>query len=121
MQRRVTVHRAVQHVQLVGELVDYHVDAVLFAAAYRIRAGQHHRPALPGFTHHRVAHDMHHTVLVHEFMLRHELTGVDDHRHPARIIIQPEIEDRQAGLGSDPDARVVVQCKPAGRNHLLLI
>ena len=48
MQRRKAVGVAVQHVELVRELVQHHVDAVGPAAGFNVGNRQHQRPRVPG-------------------------------------------------------------------------
>ena len=77
MQRREAVGIAVEHVELVRELVDDHV--VARHARLDIRGHRHvlvrqdHRPAEPGLARHGVARHVHHARLVDGLALGSEL------------------------------------------------
>ena len=48
VQGRIAVGVAIEHVELVGKLVDHHVDPVQIAGARHVGPGQDHRAAQPG-------------------------------------------------------------------------
>jgi hypothetical protein len=118
---------ALEHVDLVGELVDHDVVSGL-AAGRRGRRPEldvlpreRDRPAGPRLARELVVPFVHHAVLVQLLPAHPELAGVDDDAHPAVVEIQPEIEDRQARLQRDRDPDRVGQLEAAGRGNLLLV
>ncbi len=124
---RVAVGLAVQHVDLVGELVDHDVVPGLAAglggrgAELDVLPREGDRPAGPRLARKLVVPFVHHAVVVQLLPAHPELAGVDDDAHPAVVEIEPEIEDRQARLQRDRDPDLVGQLEVAGRGNLFLV
>jgi hypothetical protein len=63
---------------------------------------------------------VHHAVLVDAFAAHLEVAGVDDDAAPARVPVEPELEDRQAGLRGDRHAHRVGDLEAVHAGELLL-
>jgi hypothetical protein len=117
VQRRNAVGSAVQHVQLVGELVDD--DVVAVAGHLHVVPGNDQRPAFPGFAGEHVGVFMDDAAFILDLPWHDELVGIDDDADPVLIGVQAELEDGQAALGSDRDADFVAQLQAIGGAEFL--
>ena len=99
MHRRQTIRCAALHVQLVGEFVDHHVDAVGVFGMFEPR--DQHRATVPGFTEGVVVELMHHAVLVDDAARNHEVARIDHDADPSGVPVEAQMQDRQAGLQGD--------------------
>ena len=104
MQRREAVRLAVQHVELVRELVDHDVDAVGIFGLRDVGPRQDDRALQPRLAGVGLVALMHDTGFVDVLMTRHEFRGIDDDLAPAAIVLEPEIQDQRAGLDGDMQA-----------------
>ncbi|CAM2150903.1 hypothetical protein PT2222_250027 [Paraburkholderia tropica] len=98
---RMTVGFAVEHVDLVRELVDDDVVGVAAVGHLRVFPREDHRAAFPRLAARVVLDFMHHAVLVLHGLADHKLARIDDHAHPALVQIEREIQHGQRGLGGD--------------------
>src|SRR6266568_3243655 len=105
------------HVDLVRELVDDHVVAALGEA--HVFPGEDHRPARPRFPGELLVEGVDDAVLVHLLLAHAEFSGIDDDADPAVIYVQAEVENRQAGLRGDRQARFVGELEAVRTVHFL--
>jgi hypothetical protein len=108
---------AVHHVELVGELVDHHVDVRV------MRRGvprDHHRSARHCFASEIIVPFVHHAVLVDLPPAHAEVSGIDHDAAPAGVPVEAKLEDRQAGLRRNCHAHRVAHLQAVGARELLL-
>src|SRR3569623_472517 len=99
---------AVQHVELVGKLVQFDVDVVGQAADLDVGERQDQRAAVPGFARQDVARMVHHPGLIHLLAGAQELIGIEKDFAPAAVAVLAKVERQQAGLQGkgEPDGRI---------------
>ena len=117
-QPRVAVHFAVAHVQLVGEFVNHHVDAV--KGVFCVEPRQQHRTAFPGFAEDFVVVFMHHAIFVGDPAGNDEITGINDDADPVGVGVDTDIQYWQAGLQGDGQKNVVGDEQPFGAVDFLV-
>lgn len=124
-ERRDAVRFAVEHVELVGELVHddvvrLHVGSGQHAAQFDVLPRQQDqavgRRLAAGF----LAHVVHDAVFVHRLAADQELAGVENHAAPAPVPRNPQFEDGHARLRGDADHHLVGERQAVGRGELFL-
>ena len=71
--------------------------------------GQHHRPAVHRLAGQNVVEFMDQPILIGEFAPHQEGGGIDHDFNEVAVVRQPQVQDRQAGLGSNGQAHVVIR------------
>ena len=101
VKRGPAVRVAVEHVELVRHLVDDDVVAVAAPRGLHVLEGEDDRSAEPRLPASLLLPSMLDARVVHLVPARNEARGIDHHRPPGPVGVEPEGEDRQARLGRD--------------------
>ncbi len=95
MQRRHAVGFAVEHVELVRQLVRDDVESLAPAALLDLAPRENDGPLLPRLAAQHVVAGVHDAVLVDDLAVPHdEFVGMDDDRREARVAVDSELENR---------------------------
>ena len=101
VKRGPAVRVAVEHVELVRHLMDDDVVAVAAPRGLHVLEGEDDRSAEPRLPASLLLPSMLDPRLVHLVPARNEARGIDHHRPPGPVGVEPEGEDRQARLRRD--------------------
>ena len=110
VQGRKTVGIAVEHVELVRELVDDQVVAFPPAAGQYARPGKNHRPLVPGFAAVLAVPLVLHAAGIAVALGTEEVVGVEDDFVEALVPVEfAQVQQRQLGLRREKQALLVVE------------
>ena len=120
-ERRGAVHRAVQRIQLVRDLVGDHAEAVARRrdVGAHVGPGQDDRAVLPRLADQVVVPFVQHAMRVLVAALHAERVRVDQQFAPAVQALAPELEQRQAAQHREAQALHLVQAQPVQRGDRL--
>ena len=105
--------KRVTHIELVGELVDHHVEAVETTALHQIGEGDHHWPLGGGFAGALVLVGVHYAELIQLFHLTMKSVGQDHYLVEAGkrfiVVVLRPAQRQQAGLGGKCQLRSLIE------------